>query len=107
MMPSTPDRRDKASHLSRSARYSEWMTVRDMLTALQTLPRDAELLAFEAGCEDYCEREVDDYLASWAEASRTWITRCGAASGHVVEAVILRRPPRPGGGMRVQRRLTR
>jgi hypothetical protein len=36
------------------------MTVRDMLTALQMLPRDAELLAFEAGCEDYCEREVDD-----------------------------------------------
>src|SRR5512133_2650236 len=59
MMPSTPDRRDKASHLSRSARYSKWMTVRDMLTALQTLPRDAELLAFEAGCED-CEREVDE-----------------------------------------------
>jgi hypothetical protein len=27
------------------------MTVRDMLAALQTLPRDAELLAFEAGCE--------------------------------------------------------
>jgi hypothetical protein len=24
------------------------------------LPRDAELLAFEAGCEDYCEREVDE-----------------------------------------------
>ena len=36
------------------------MTVRQMLLALQTLPRDAELLAFEAGCEDYCEREVDD-----------------------------------------------
>ena len=36
------------------------MTVRDMLTALQALPRDAELLAFEAGCEDYCEREVDE-----------------------------------------------
>ena len=31
-----------------------------MLTALQTLPRDAELLAFEAGCEDYCERDVDE-----------------------------------------------
>jgi hypothetical protein len=31
-----------------------------MLTALQTLPRNAELLAFEAGCEDYCEREVDE-----------------------------------------------
>jgi hypothetical protein len=25
------------------------MTVRDLLAALQTLPRDAELLAFEAG----------------------------------------------------------
>jgi hypothetical protein len=36
------------------------MTVRDMLTVLQTLTRDAELLAFEAGCEDYCEREVDE-----------------------------------------------
>jgi hypothetical protein len=35
-----------------------------MLTALQAPPRDAELLAFEAGCEEYCEREVDDYLAS-------------------------------------------
>jgi hypothetical protein len=31
-----------------------------MLTTLQTLPRDAELLAFEAGSEDYCEREVDE-----------------------------------------------
>jgi hypothetical protein len=27
------------------------MTVRDLLTAFQVLPRDAELLAFEAGCE--------------------------------------------------------
>jgi hypothetical protein len=39
------------------------MTVRYLLTALQALPRDAELLAIEAGCEDYCDREVDDYLA--------------------------------------------
>ena len=31
-----------------------------MLTALLALPRDAELLAFEASCEDYCEREVDE-----------------------------------------------
>jgi hypothetical protein len=23
-------------------------------------PRDAELLAFEAACEDYCEREIDE-----------------------------------------------
>jgi hypothetical protein len=36
------------------------MPVPDMLTALQALPRDAELLAFEAGCEDYSEREVDE-----------------------------------------------
>ena len=47
-------------HSERLWRYAEWMTVRDMLTALQMLPRDAELLAFEAGCEDYCEREVDE-----------------------------------------------
>ena len=60
MMPSTPDKIDKASHLSRSVRYPEWMTVREMLAELQRLPRDAELLAFEAGCEDYCEREVDE-----------------------------------------------
>jgi hypothetical protein len=33
-----------------------------MLTALQTLPPDAEVLALEAGCQDYCDREVDDYL---------------------------------------------
>ena len=38
------------------------MTVREMLAELQYLLRDAELLAFEAGCEDYCERELDDYL---------------------------------------------
>ena len=48
------------AHAVRWLRYAGCMTVRDMLTALQTLPRDAELLAFEAGCEDYCEREVDE-----------------------------------------------
>jgi hypothetical protein len=36
------------------------MTVREMLTELQRFPCDAELLAFEAGCEDYCEREIDE-----------------------------------------------
>jgi hypothetical protein len=39
------------THVLRCSRYAQCMTVRDMLTALQTLPRDAELLAFEAGCE--------------------------------------------------------
>jgi hypothetical protein len=36
------------------------MTVRDLLAQLQYLPRDAEVLAFEAGCEEFCEREVDE-----------------------------------------------
>jgi hypothetical protein len=47
-------------HLARYSRYSGYMTVRDLLATLQRLPKDAELLAFEAGCEDYCEREVDE-----------------------------------------------
>jgi hypothetical protein len=42
------------------ARYAAWMTVRELLGTLQRLPRDAELLAMEAGCEEYCEREVDE-----------------------------------------------
>jgi hypothetical protein len=36
------------------------MTVRELLTELQRLPRNLEVLAFEAGCEDYCEREIDE-----------------------------------------------
>lgn len=36
------------------------MTVRELLAELQQLPGDAELLAFEPGCADYCEREVDE-----------------------------------------------
>jgi hypothetical protein len=36
------------------------MTVREVLTRLHHLPKDAELLAFEPGCEQYCEREVDE-----------------------------------------------
>jgi hypothetical protein len=31
-----------------------------MLAELQDLPRDAELLTFEAGCEDDCEHDVDE-----------------------------------------------
>lgn len=41
-------------------RYRWCMTVREFLAELQRLPRDAEVLAFEAGCEEYCEREVDE-----------------------------------------------
>jgi len=36
------------------------MTVRDLVATLLRLPKDGEVLAFEAGCEDYCEREVDE-----------------------------------------------
>jgi hypothetical protein len=48
------------AHVLRCSRYAARRTVRDMLAALQALPRDAELLAFEAGCEDYGEREIDE-----------------------------------------------
>jgi hypothetical protein len=30
------------------------------LQQLRHLPKDAEVLAFEAGCEEYCELEVDE-----------------------------------------------
>ena len=40
--------RPNQSHVECSQRYAKRMTVRDMLTALQMLPRDAELLAFTA-----------------------------------------------------------
>jgi hypothetical protein len=53
-------RRPGQDHVERLARYAEWMTVRELLAELQHLPRDLEVLAFEAGCEDYCEREVDE-----------------------------------------------
>jgi hypothetical protein len=46
------------AHLTRCSRYAGRMTAGDA-DSPQALPRDAELLAFEAGCEDYCKREVD------------------------------------------------
>ena len=36
------------------------MTVRELLAELQHLPRHLDVLAFEAGCEDYGEREIDE-----------------------------------------------
>jgi hypothetical protein len=36
------------------------MTVRELPAELQHFPHDLEVLAFEAGCEDFCEREVDE-----------------------------------------------
>jgi hypothetical protein len=35
--------------MERSERYGEWITVRELLAELQQLPRDLEVLAFEAG----------------------------------------------------------
>jgi hypothetical protein len=46
------------------------MTVRELLESLQRLPRDVEVLAFEAGCDDYCEREVDE--VEW-QGSRVYL----------------------------------
>ena len=34
--------------------------VREMLSQVQHLPKDAEVLAFEPGCQEYCEREIDE-----------------------------------------------
>jgi hypothetical protein len=49
----------KTTYSVRSATLSR-MTVKELLAGLQHLPRDLEVLAFEAGCEEYCEREVDE-----------------------------------------------
>ena len=54
--------REPETHVLRCSRYATWHDSSDMMKALQAVPRDAELLPFEAGCEDYCEREVDEYL---------------------------------------------
>jgi hypothetical protein len=48
------------------------MTVRELLAELQRLPRDLEVLAFEAGCEDYCERQVDELELQAAGSTCTW-----------------------------------
>jgi len=41
-------------------RYLQHMTVHELTSRLLRLPRDAEVLAFEPGCEQYFQREVDD-----------------------------------------------
>jgi hypothetical protein len=40
--------------------YCECMTVGELALGLLKLPRDAEVLAFEPGYEEYHEREIDD-----------------------------------------------
>jgi hypothetical protein len=91
-------RRPGQNHLERSARYAECMTVRDLLTELQHLSRDLEVLAFEAGCEDYCEREVDELEL---QGNRVYL-HLGSPPGRAAAAVANlghgRGRPQPGGG---------
>ena len=74
------------------------MTVREMLTALQALPGDAELLAFEAGCEDYCEREVDE--VEWQGGRVTCTLAPAATTGREAKGWGRCSRPRPAGGLR-------
>src|SRR5215211_5953257 len=92
------------------------MTVREFLAELQHLPRDAEVLAFEAGCEQYCEREI---MMRWRcraaectcisvpdETTRNAASKPGsevrcralvAAAARRLGGVVLRRQRAPGG----------
>jgi hypothetical protein len=36
------------------------MTVEELIAKLRLMPRGAELLALEPGCEEYREREIDE-----------------------------------------------
>jgi hypothetical protein len=41
-------------------RHAKRMAVRNLATELRSFPPDAQLLAFEDGCEDHCKREADE-----------------------------------------------
>ena len=47
-------------HTRRLGATLSGMTARDLLAERQHLPHDLEILACEAGCQDFCEREVDE-----------------------------------------------
>jgi hypothetical protein len=71
------------------------MTVRDLLAQLQRLPKDAELLAMEPGCEQYCERELDE--VEWRGGRSTSTSAPGAtANGAVAGAWAMRHTLRIG-----------
>jgi hypothetical protein len=36
------------------------MTVEELIAKLRRMPKQAEVLALEPGCEEYCEREIDE-----------------------------------------------
>jgi hypothetical protein len=56
----------------------------EMLAELQRLQRDAELVAFEAGCEESCEREVDE--VEWQGAGCTCILAPDETTRRIVAA---------------------
>jgi hypothetical protein len=58
------------------------MTVREMLRQLQHFPQDEEVLAFEAGCKEYCKREVDE--VEWQGDASI----CTSASGETSAATL-------------------
>ena len=39
------------------------MTVEELIARQRLLPRGAELVALEPGCEEFCEREIEE--AEW------------------------------------------
>jgi len=60
---------DGWSHRQRCHCYPECMTVRDLLATLQRLPKDIEVLAFEAACQF---SPVPLGSATNSETSRAW-----------------------------------
>jgi hypothetical protein len=68
---------------------STWSALGDLLAQLQRLPKDAELLAMEPGCEQYCERELDEvewrggrvyfHLGAWRDGQWSSSRRLGHA----------------------------
>jgi hypothetical protein len=53
-----------------------------MLRQLQHFPQDEEVLAFEAGCKEYCKREVDE--VEWQGDASI----CTSASGETSAATL-------------------
>lgn len=57
---STRDDTHALGSLSVMVRYAERMTAAELAARLRRLPRAAEVLVFEPGCQEYLEREIDE-----------------------------------------------
>src|SRR6266542_1060830 len=64
-------------------RYDERMTAEELAARLLRLPPTAEVLAFEPGCEQYLEREIDDieWRGRFQARDGRWYT-VDACDGH-------------------------